>query len=148
MDGLDQINQSSDVDYLSIKLKIVEGVIRNYLKQYHPNDIVGEHYTVMQKFSIQRFLSDYGNVALSLHSYRMIVTHSFEEIIRTAETRTIQAHKLTFLLPCLFIIYTLRIFSRSTVRTAALREMEEILNEPQLKLNDWLKQDVYLIRVP
>ena len=109
MNDIDEINQSSDIENLSIKLNKVESVIREYLEQYHLNNIVGEHCKEMQKKNIQQFLKDYGNTLLSFRSYRMVITHSFEEIFQQVDTRDNQVdtrdnqiEKFTDLLPLAF----------------------------------------------
>ena len=99
---IDQINQSSDIENLSIRLNKVESVIRDYLSQYHSNRIVVEHCATMQKNNIQQFLASYGIEPLSFHSYRMIVTHSFEEIAQLVKANTDQINKFTELLPLAF----------------------------------------------
>ena len=96
------INQSSDKENLSIQLRIVESVIRDYLEQYHPNETVGNYCKANQRYRIKQFLADYRNTPLSFHSYRMIVTHSFEEIIRDANANRDQAQKFNCLLPLAF----------------------------------------------
>ena len=102
IEDINLINQSCDIENLSIQLRKVESVIRNYLEQYHPNETVGNYCKANQRYRIKQFLADYRNTPLSFHSYRMIVTHSFEEIIRDANANRDQAHKFNCLLPLAF----------------------------------------------
>ena len=102
IEDIDLINQSSDIENLSIQLRIVESVIRDYLEQYHPNKTVEVYCKTNQRYLIKQFLADYRSTPLSFHSYRMIVTHSFKEIIRDANANRNQEQKFNCLLPLAF----------------------------------------------
>ncbi|KAI6650323.1 Formin-like protein [Oopsacas minuta] len=87
MEDISLINQYSlsDIEHLSIKLNKVESAIREYLEQYHPNQVVNHNNSLLQNAYIQQFLANFGGNQLTFHSYRMIITNSFEEMIRNAE---------------------------------------------------------------
>ena len=74
-----------NVEQLSLKLKKVETVIRDYLKQYYPNEVVRNHQTIMQVNQIDNIVSNFAIHELSFQTYRMIITEPFEDMIRNAK---------------------------------------------------------------
>ena len=102
-DDIHQINQSSDIEHLSIKLNKPESIMREYLAQYKPNLVVTDHCEVMQKIHIKELLSNYETKhRLPFHFYRMIVTHPFEDMMKRAQTRQNPLEVFEELLPLAF----------------------------------------------
>ena len=102
-DDILQINQSSDIEHLSIKLNKPASIIRDYLAQYKPNQLVKDQCNLMQKFRLQEHLANYGmKQRLPFHSYRMIVTHPFEDMMELAQTRKNPLQVFEELLPLAF----------------------------------------------
>ena len=81
------IKQSSflTIEELSIKLHRVETVIRDFLEQYHPNTILSNYCTDMQRKQLREIVNNFAKVSISFHTYRMIISNSFKEIIDRAE---------------------------------------------------------------
>ena len=102
-DNILQINQSSDIEHLSIKLNKPASIMRDYLAQYKPNQLVKDHCELMQKIHLQELLANYGmKRRLPFHSYRMIVTHPFEDMMKRAQTRQNPLQVFEELLPLAF----------------------------------------------
>ena len=102
-DDILQINQSSDIKHLSIKLNKPASIIREYLAQYKPNPLVKDHCELMQKFRLQELLANYEmKQRLPFHSYRMIVTHPFEDMMKRAQTKQNPLQVFEELLPLAF----------------------------------------------
>ena len=102
-DDILQINQSNDIEHLSIKLNKPASIIREYLAQYKPNPLVKDQCELMQKFHLQELLTNYGmKRRLPFHSYRMIVTHPFEDMMKRAQTRQNPLQVFEELLPLAF----------------------------------------------
>ena len=103
IDDIHQINQSTDIEHLSIKLNKPASIIRDYLAQYKPNQIVMEQSEIMQKVHIQELLANYGTEQkLPFQSYRMIVTHRFEDMMERSQTRQSPLQVFKELLPLAF----------------------------------------------
>ena len=103
IDDIHQINQSTDIEHLSIKLNKPATIIRDYLAQYKPNQVVMEQSETMQKVHIQELLVKYGTEQkLPFESYRMIVTHRFEDMMERAQTRQYPLQVFEELLPLAF----------------------------------------------
>ena len=81
------IKQSSflNIEELSIKLHKVETVIRDFLEQYHPNTVVSNYCAEMQRKQLREIVNNFAKVSISFHTYRMIISNSFKEIIDRAE---------------------------------------------------------------
>ena len=85
-----------NIEQLSIKLQKVETVIRDYLRQYSPNEVVRNHHTLKQVDQIHEIVNNFGKDELSFQTYRMIISESFEDMIRNAD-KIWQNPKETFL---------------------------------------------------
>ena len=103
IDDIHQINQSSDIEHISIKLNKPASIIRDYLAQYKANQVVMEHSELMQASNIKKLLAHYGTKQkLPFQSYRMIVTHPFEDMMKRAQTRQSPLQVFEELLPLAF----------------------------------------------
>ena len=91
-----QYTSFENIEQLSIKLQKVETVIRDYLKQYYPNEVVGNHYALKQVEQIQKIVNNFGKDKLLFHAYRMIISESFETMIKNTD-KTGQNPKDAFL---------------------------------------------------
>ena len=91
-----QCTSFENIEQLSIKLQKVETVIRDYLKQYYPNEVERNHYAFKQVEQIQKTANNFGKDRLSFHTYRMIISESFETMIKNAD-KTRQNPKDAFL---------------------------------------------------
>ena len=86
------IQQSSldDVDYLSVTLKKVASVIREFMEQYHPKTEIIEMHSGLQAMQIKQLFADYGEETLTFHSYRMIISNSLDEMIQKAKFKELR----------------------------------------------------------
>ena len=89
MDNIAVIKQSGleNIDQISAKLHKVETVVRNYLTQYHPNKIEEHYQTTLQSDRIKYLLATFGEDELNFHAYKMIISDSFEILIKEAEAK-------------------------------------------------------------
>ena len=102
-DDILQINQSSDIEHLSIKLNKPASIIREYLAQYKPNPLVKDHCELKLKLRLQELLANYEmKQRIPFHSYRMIVTEPFEDMMKRAQTRQNPLQVFEELLPLAF----------------------------------------------
>ena len=82
------INESSSqtVEELSVKLNKVESVIREFLHHYHPYQVVTQHSNDMQRKQLSSVIrNNFAKANITFHTYRMIISNSFKEIICRAE---------------------------------------------------------------
>ena len=99
------IKQSSfhTIEELSIKLNKVESVIRDFLDQYHPSPVVSKHFTDLQKEHLSQIRNDFAKTSITFHTYRMIISNSFKEIIdKVEQTKQIPMAVFNELLPLAF----------------------------------------------
>ena len=76
-----------DIGELSIKLNRIEGVIRNYLLQYDPDINLLIYFTQEQLKQIQKIEANFGGDTQIPHTtYRMIISDSFDSLIKNAES--------------------------------------------------------------
>ena len=105
VEDINIIEQSSysTIEELSLKLLKVETVIRDYREQYHPNTVVSKYCTSSQVKQILKIVNDFGKESITFHTYRMIISNSFKDIIPGAD-RDEQISKNVFkeLLPLAF----------------------------------------------
>ena len=106
MDEISLINQnpSDTLEHLSIRIHKVETVIREYLQQYHPNDVVTKSCTTNQENRIRELVTTFGEEQLTFRYYRIIISNSFESMIEDARNKENQITKNLFrdLLPMTF----------------------------------------------
>ena len=106
MDDISLINQnpSETVKHLSNRINKVETVIREYLGQYIPNHMVTESCTLNQVNNIRKLVTTFGERQLTLCSYRLIISNSFESMIEEAINKESNTPKDIFhyLLPMTF----------------------------------------------
>ena len=71
-------------------------MIREYLKQYYPNELVRNHNALKQVDQIHKLVTNFGKDQLSFQTYRIIISESFETMIKNA-TKNEQKPKDVFL---------------------------------------------------
>ena len=74
-------NITQTLEDISNRIHKVESVIREYLEQYHPNEVFVKSCTADQQQMIQQLVSDFGEDTLTFSSYRMIISNSFDSMI-------------------------------------------------------------------
>ena len=93
-----------NIEQLSIKLNKVETVIREHTRQYCPHQEEIDHYAYCQKVKIEEMVVNFGKDTKTFHTYRTIVTESFDTLIeKTGRVGTVDPRE-TFnqLLPLIF----------------------------------------------
>ena len=75
---------SESIEQLSVKLHKTETSIRDYLNQYYPNKPLQDHQALQQVDQINKIVTNFGKNKLSFQTYRMIISESFEDIIKNA----------------------------------------------------------------
>ena len=76
-----------DIEHLSVQLNKVETVIKSYLIQYDPNPVERLSCTNSQIKQIRKIFTNFGNVRITFHMYRMIISNSFEDLIHGLEEK-------------------------------------------------------------
>ena len=89
MEDISVINQNTSESLydISIKIQKVETIIREYIEQYHPNDVFNKYCITDQRHRIQQIVTDFGGISLIFSSYRMIISNSFDNMIIEVKNR-------------------------------------------------------------
>ena len=74
-----------NVEQLSMKLNKVETLISDYIHRYTLNYVELQHYTELQTKQLVAINQGFGTNSFSFDKYRVIITHSFDEIISKVE---------------------------------------------------------------
>ena len=74
-------DNSLNIEQLSIKLNKVESVIRECLVQYCPNQEESDYFAYRQKKKIEDIVFIFGKDTKTFHTYRTIVTDSFDNLM-------------------------------------------------------------------
>ena len=92
-----------NIEQLSINLNKVESVIREHLRQYCPHQEEIDYYAYCQKVKIEELVVNFGKDMKTFHTYRTIVTKSFDDLIERTRQVTVDPRE-TFnqLLPLVF----------------------------------------------
>ena len=75
----------TNLEQLSAKLHKVQTVIRNYLEQYNPCLTDRRHKMGKQMTEMQQIVNTFGNIQLTFHTYKMIISDSLEELIQQSD---------------------------------------------------------------
>ena len=78
-------DNSLNIEQLSVRLNKVETVIREHSRQYFLNQSERDYYVFRQKKEIENIVIDFGKDTKTFHTYRTIITESFESLIESAE---------------------------------------------------------------
>ena len=97
-------DSSLNIKQLSIKLNKVETVIREHLSQYCPHQEESYYYAYCQKKEIEKMVVNFGKDTKTFHTYRTIVTESFDTLIeKTGRVGTVDPiEAFNQLLPLIF----------------------------------------------
>ena len=73
------------IEQLSIQLNKVEAVIRDHLRRYCPNQEETNYDASCQKRKIEDIVLNFGKNTKTFHTYRTIITESFDNMIKRTE---------------------------------------------------------------